>query len=115
MNNIENESNYKLMRVLVIFDMPVEKKEERREYSRFRKFLINEGYMMLQFSVYVKFCTNFSMVKKYILHLELAKPKYGNVRAFTITENQFINMKIICGEKNDREVVETEDFLTIID
>ena len=44
------------MRMIVFFDLPVKTKNERREATRFRNFLMNDGYHMLQFSVYARVC-----------------------------------------------------------
>ena len=49
---------YKIMRVLCMFDLPVETDEERRAYRTFRKNLIKEGFIMIQYSVYVRVCPN---------------------------------------------------------
>lgn len=45
---------YRIMRLMIMFDLPVETSEERKEYRKFRKNLINEGFIMIQYSVYVK-------------------------------------------------------------
>ena len=49
---------YRIMRLMVMFDLPVETSENRRNYRKFRKALINEGFLMIQFSVYVRVCVN---------------------------------------------------------
>lgn len=102
------------MRLMVIFDKPVETAEERREYSKFRKFLIGEGFMMLQYSIYVRYCVNNTIATKYINHVKMFGSRYGDVRIIYLTENQFNDMVLISGEKKKREEVETDDNLTII-
>lgn len=52
------------MRILVMFDLPVGTKKERREAAQFRNYLLNEGYVMMQFSVYCRICNGYDMVKK---------------------------------------------------
>lgn len=49
---------YRIMRLMVMFDLPVETSEQRREYRKFRKKLINEGFMMMQYSIYVRVCVS---------------------------------------------------------
>lgn len=95
--------------------MPTETKDQRKEAASFRKFLLNEGFMMLQYSIYVRFCTNFTMLNKYIVHIKKYDPKYGNIRTLVVTENQFNSMEIISGSKNEIELVQTANNLTIIE
>lgn len=106
--------SYGIMRLMVIFDKPVETKEERKEYAKFRKFLISEGFMMLQYSIYVRYCANNTVADKYIMHIMAFKNQYGDVRIICLTENQFANMILICGEKRERELKENDDGLIVI-
>ncbi len=106
--------SYGIMRLMVIFDKPLETKEERKEYAKFRKFLISEGFMMLQYSIYVRYCANNTIADKYIMHIMAFKNKYGDVRIICLTENQFANMILICGEKGERELKENDDGLIVI-
>lgn len=50
--------SYRFMRVLVMFDLPTETSENRRNYTKFRKYLIKSGFMMMQQSVYVRLALN---------------------------------------------------------
>lgn len=52
------------MRIIVFFDLPVVKKEDRKEYQSFRRFLLNDGYLMIQFSVYSRICNGADGVEK---------------------------------------------------
>ncbi|MCX8035123.1 MAG: CRISPR-associated endonuclease Cas2, partial [Candidatus Dojkabacteria bacterium] len=54
----------KYMRILVLFDLPVVTKKQRKIYARFRKALIKDGYDMIQFSVYQRICNGLDMVDK---------------------------------------------------
>lgn len=109
-----SDASYKNMRLLVLLDMPVESKAERREYARFRKYIIKDGFTMLQFSVYTRYCNNDSDVEKHIKRVVDFKPKYGNVRIIKVTENQFEKMILVSGEKTDQELVESSDQLIVI-
>ncbi len=49
-------SEYRIMWVLVLFDLPTETKKERKAHAGFRKKLINDGFVMFQFSIYLRYC-----------------------------------------------------------
>lgn len=95
------------MRILVFFDLPVALRKDRRNYSIFRKFLINDGYSMVQFSVYSRITLNHDDAKKHIERLKRNLPPKGSVRVMQVTEKQYNSMYILVGEKTA-----SEDFLT---
>lgn len=105
---------YKIMRMLCMFDLPVELPEEKKAYREFRKNLIKEGFSMIQYSVYIRTCPS----REYGLRLEkrvkkFAPPK-GNIRLISITEKQYNDMKIIVGTKKlNEERVGSERFTII--
>ena len=86
------------MRVLVMFDLPVTTAAGRKEYSRFRKFLIKSGFMMLQESVYCKLATNDSAAENIISNVRSHKPEEGLVQVLRVTEKQYARMEYIVGE-----------------
>ena len=85
------------MRMVVMFDLPVETREQRKIATKFRKYLLDEGYVMMQFSVYYRICNGKDMVSKYLLRLEDNAPEKGSVRLITLTEKQFSEMKVLVG------------------
>lgn len=87
------------MRLLVMFDLPVTEPDDRKAASRFRQFLLHDGYCMIQFSVYVRICNGLEAVEKHKLRLQQHLPHSGSVRMFVITERQFEAMQILCGQK----------------
>lgn len=91
------------MRLLVMFDLPVETSLEKKEYTRFRKALIRSGFLMMQYSIYVRCCLNQDNATKYLKQVEMFLPKHGAVRCLMITEKQFGKMKILLGEKSINE------------
>lgn len=109
-----SDDSYRIMRLFVLFDMPVEKEAQRKEYTKFRKFIMKDGFLMLQYSVYTRFCNNDTDANKHIKRILSFKPKYGNIRILKITENQFKNMILVAGEKNEQETLEVEEQLLII-
>ena len=86
------------MRVLVMFDLPVTTVAGRKEYTRFRKFLIKSGFMMLQESIYCKLATNDSAADAIISSVRAHKPEDGLVQVLRVTEKQFARMEYIVGE-----------------
>ncbi|WP_062197341.1 CRISPR-associated endonuclease Cas2 [Massilibacterium senegalense] len=87
------------MRVLIMFDLPVETKEQVRAYTTFRKELIQNGFLMLQYSIYMKSCLNKEAAQYSIKSIKRFLPKNGHVRALIITEKQYEKMMILVGEE----------------
>lgn len=92
--------SYRYMRMLVMFDLPTEKSDDRKAYRKFRKFLLNEGFLMHQYSVYSKILLNDSASKAMLARLEKNSPIDGLVTVLTITEKQFSRMVYLSGEKD---------------
>ncbi|HCW53241.1 MAG TPA: CRISPR-associated endonuclease Cas2 [Clostridium sp.] len=91
------------MRLLVFFDLPVVKYEDRKQYQKFRRFLINDGYCMMQFSVYSRICNGIDGANKHISRLVKNLPTKGSVRYLQITEKQYEQMKFVVGKKKAQE------------
>ena len=85
------------MRMLVFFDLPVVTKSERRAYTVFRRFLLNDGYDMIQFSVYGRILNGNDAETKHLKRLVDNLPPAGSVRCLTVTEKQFASMKLLVG------------------
>ncbi len=83
------------MRILVFFDLPTETATDRRVYSKFRKFLIKEGFIMMQESVYVKLVLNTSITNSVKEKVNKNKPPKGIIQMLVITEKQFNSMEYI--------------------
>ena len=87
----------KFMRMIVFFDLPVKTKNERREATRFRNFLMNDGYHMLLFSVYARVCNGLDTVVKHRVRLKQNLPNNGAIRMLVITEKQYSSIEILLG------------------
>ncbi|MCX8519638.1 MAG: CRISPR-associated endonuclease Cas2 [Methylophilaceae bacterium] len=85
------------MRLLVLFDLPMVTKAEKRAYTLFRRFLINDGYDMLQFSVYGRLLNGNDALEKHYKRLIDKLPTKGSVRCLTVTEKQYAGMKFLVG------------------
>lgn len=83
------------MRILVFFDLPTETAKDRKKYSQFRKFLIKEGFIMMQESVYAKLVLNNSITNSIKDKISKNKPQKGIVQMLIITEKQFNSMEYI--------------------
>lgn len=92
--------SYRYMRMILMFDMPVETAEERKAYRKFRKFLIKEGFIMHQFSVYSKLLLNSSANNAMLERLKVNNPKKGSITLLTVTEKQFSRMIYLNGERD---------------
>lgn len=105
--------SYRYMRVLVFFDLPVGTNAERREYTQFRKYLIKNGYIMLQESVYCKLVQNNQAADWVIDNLYKNKPTSGTVQALRVTEKQFSKMDYIVGTKIS-DVIDSDERIVFL-
>lgn len=85
--------------MVVMFDLPTLTTEDKRKYTRFRKFLLNDGFDMLQFSVYGRHCASDENADVHEKRVTMALPPNGNVRILRVTEKQYARMKIFYGKK----------------
>jgi CRISPR-associated protein Cas2 len=91
------------MWVLVFFDLPTETKKEKRAYSDFRKRLINDGFTMFQFSIYLRHCPSRENAEVHIKRVKSFLPEAGHVGVLCITDKQFGQMELFQGKK-EKEV-----------
>jgi len=95
--------NEKFMRLIVFFDLPTKTKKDRKVYTIFRKKLMENGFFMLQYSVYCRICKGVQLSKKYIEYVKKVTPSKGNIRILQITDKQFTAMQLIIGVKTNEE------------
>ncbi|MDY3239561.1 MAG: CRISPR-associated endonuclease Cas2 [Anaerovoracaceae bacterium] len=101
------------MRLLVFFDLPMITGEEKREYRKFRKLLITNGFIMLQESVYCKLLTTPTVEQSMKNLIKKNKPPEGKVQMLLVTEKQFSKMDYIIGE-NSSNIIDSDDTLIIL-
>ena len=94
-----------------MFDLPVVTEKEKKIASKFRKYLLDDGYIMMQYSVYSRICKNNDDLNKHINRLRINSPKTGNIRLLQVTENQYNNMIMFCGTKSVEEDISIENLL----
>lgn len=87
------------MWILVMFDLPTETKEQRRNYTDFRKRLVKDGFTMFQFSIYVRNCASRENTKVHIERVKKNLPEEGKICIITITERQFNDILLFEGIK----------------
>ncbi len=103
----------RVMRTIVFFDLPNIYAKDRRNYNLFRKFLLNEGFLMLQESVYSKLILNSEQSKLLLERIRKKSPKKGIIQVLTITEKQYSQIEYIIGEGNTK-IINSEDKLVIL-
>lgn len=91
------------MRLLCMFDLPMESGEEKRAYRNFRRDLIKEGFVMMQYSVYVRVCPSREYANRLEKRILKFIPEEGNVRLLCVTEKQYSDMKLLVGSRSTAE------------
>ena len=105
--------SYRYMRIIVMFDLPVTTISDRRAYTQFRKYLIKNGFLMLQESVYCKLAQNSTAADLITQGVRKNKPPSGLVQTLKITEKQFSRMEYIVGECKN-EVLDSDERVVIL-
>ena len=85
-------SEYRIMWVLVFFDLPTITKKDKKNYATFRKNLQRDGFTMFQLSIYARHCASYDNAAVHIKRVTSFLPQYGNVCIMCITDKQFGNI-----------------------
>ena len=104
---------YRFMRVLVFFDLPTETSRDRKIYSKFRKLLIKEGFIMMQESVYSKLTLNSNQSNYLEERIRKNAPSKGLIQMLTITEKQYANIEYVIGKGNSK-IINSEDKMIVL-
>lgn len=105
--------SYRYMRVLVLFDLPMNTSAQVREYNQFRKYLIRNGFMMMQKSVYCKLALNLTAVNAIVENLRRNHPDEGFVQVLSLTEKQFSKIEFIVGESYS-DVLDSDQKMVVL-
>lgn len=89
---------FRSMWIITMFDLPTDTKAARKAYHDFREALLDDGFMMLQFSVYARHCPSEENAVVHENRLKVSLPDDGEVRMLTITDKQFERMKVFHGK-----------------
>lgn len=104
-------NRYELMWMLVLFDLPVVEKQERKDATEFRNFLLDCGFSMIQYSIYTKVVSGSDCCAKYYRLIENNLPAKGRVDILTITDRQYENIRSFSGSSQMRKKTPSQQFL----
>jgi len=90
---------WRSMWVIAMFDLPTDTPKARKAYARFRKDLLEDGFTMMQYSVYARHCASIENAEVHVKRMGAVVPAQGEVRFLTITDNQFGRIKVYVGKK----------------
>ena len=96
---MERFSEYRIMWALVLFDLPTETKKERKAHAQFRKKLLEDGFTMFQFSIYLRHCASRENADVHIKRVKSFLPEKGYVGILCITDKQFGAMELFYCKK----------------
>ena len=91
---MERISEYRIMWVLVFYDLPTETKKQRKVAARFRKEIMKDGFTMFQFSIYLRHCPSRENADVHIQRVKRFLPPSGKIGVLRITDKQFGDMEI---------------------
>lgn len=105
-------SGYRIMWMILMFDLPVSTRKQRQAATSFRNWLLDQGWEMSQFSVYLRWAVGKEQVATTIKRAALQVPKEGKVYVLTVTDKQFSSMEILrhTSQKKQRQVQQLELF-----
>lgn len=98
-------SEFRSMWLLAMFDLPMETKDQRREYAQFRKLLLRCGFVQLQYSVYARHAASEESIEPVRTKLRTGLPPHGEVRLMAVTDHQFGKMEVYYGKKRQKTEV----------
>ena len=103
---------YRVMWVLVLFDLPTDTKKDRKAAAEFRKKLMGDGFTMFQFSIYLRHCPSYENAQVHIARVKSILPPFGKVGIMYITDKQFGSMELFNGKKR-ADIPEVEQQLEL--
>ncbi len=94
-----------------MFDLPVVTEKERKIATKFRNYLLDDGFIMMQYSVYSRICKNNDDLNKHINRIKANCPKTGNIRMIQVTEKQYNSMIMFSGTKKIEEEISINNLI----
>ena len=99
-------NEYRILWILVFFDLPTETKKDRKAAHGFRQKLLKDGFAMFQFSIYMRHCNSRENADVHLKRVKSFLPDKGHVVMMTITDKQFGMMELFyCKEQKARPTV----------
>ena len=96
---MERLSEYRIMWILVFFDLPTETKKDKKAYTAFRKNLHKDGFTMFQFSIYVRHCASSENATVHIKRVKSFLPEFGQIGIMCVTDKQFASIELFYGKR----------------
>lgn len=103
----------RFVRTIVFFDLPNIYARDKKDYLKFRKHLVNEGFVMMQESVYSKLVLNTQQSELLVERIRKQAPKKGLIQVLTITEKQYSQIEYIIGEGKTK-IINDENRLVVL-
>lgn len=103
----------RFMRLIIFFDLPTTSNKDLMEYRHFRKFLLQNGFIMMQESVYSRLVVNGSSCELLRKKIKSHLPPEGLIQMLKITENQFANIEYLCGKSNSNIIQSMERIIKL--
>lgn len=91
-------NQYRVLWILVFFDLPTETKKDRKAHAKFRKDILQDGFTMFQFSIYLRHCNSRENAEVHVKRVKRSLPEKGNVGILTITDKQFGDIELFHGQ-----------------
>lgn len=101
------------MWLFVFFDLPTVTKPEKRAAAKFRQFLKDDGFLMLQWSVYARICRGEDGSDVHVRRVTNALPSRGSVRALMVTDRQYGKMKLLLGNAGKSERIAPQQMVLL--
>ena len=101
-NGFQRINAYRIMWILVMFDLPTETKMQRKNYAQFRKKMMGDGFNMFQFSMYIRHCPSKENAIVHVNRVKKIMPSEGHIGIILITDKQFGMMEVFYGQKPQR-------------
>lgn len=99
----------RFLRIILMFDLPMETSKNKRDYRKFIKYLKLNGYLRMQYSVYSKLVLNRNVLKFHENKIKQNVPPKGKIQTIVVTENQYTNMQYLVGEPSADEIIMTTE------
>lgn len=97
--SLDRLNQYRILWLFVFFDLPTETRQERKVAATFRKKIMSDGFVMFQFSIYLRHCSSRENAEVHVKRVKKLLPEKGHIGILTITDKQFGDMEIFFGKK----------------
>ncbi|MFZ1322635.1 MAG: CRISPR-associated endonuclease Cas2 [Ignavibacteria bacterium] len=104
---------YRIMWILVLFDLPTETKNDRKNYTKFRKAIMKDGFSMFQFSIYTRHCMSRENTNVHVKRVKSVLPPKGHIGILRITDKQFGEIEIFYGKKKETKNIKPSQQLEL--